>query len=67
MSSEDELRAPVAVTIATILTLALLVGAAHADGHLSARAAHGALVGLATGTVTLTTAYLAVTHFEVVA
>jgi len=58
----SNLRTPVAVTVATIAVLSLAVGAMHADGQLSTRAAWGALSGLGVGATVLALAALAVSY-----
>jgi len=62
MASDAISRTPVAVTLVALFVLALGVGGLHGDGHLSDRAAWGALAGLATGAATLVVAFAVVHH-----
>jgi hypothetical protein len=54
----EELRSSVRVTFAALVLLTLLIAGLWGDGHLSTRAAHGALAGLSVAAAVLTTGYI---------
>jgi hypothetical protein len=60
VASDAVSRTPVAVTGATCVALVLLVAGLHGDGHISDRAAWGAILGLIVAQLALAAAALVV-------
>jgi hypothetical protein len=62
VTSDAVSRTPVVITVATFVGLALAVAGLHSDGHLSTRAAWGALSGLAVALAVLAVSAVVVTR-----